>query len=304
MTGQMAIKWHRKIAEYIFFGNYFYGVCAAALSAEAMLQQRFPLNGFLYFFLIFVSTILYYTYPYVRKCLLVSSNSRTNWYSRNYRFVQRSQVVITVILIFSLAAFLKSYWRSLLDMPAGQWFFIIIFPAAAAWYYGIGFFNLRKTGWLKPFVIGFIWAGLVTVYPVLFYCIVNNISYSPNQVSVLLFLKNLMFVAVLCIMFDVKDYAADYVSRLKTFVVGMGLRKTIFYILLPLSALGLLSFVYYALTRQFHMGKLLLNVIPFVLLIAVVFSLKKRRPLMYYLVVVDGLMLVKALCGTIAMLYF
>jgi hypothetical protein len=302
--GQIAVKWNRKIAEHIFFGNYFYGVCAVALSVEAMLQQRFPLNGFLYFCLIFVSTILYYTYPYVRKCLLVSSNSRTNWYSRNYGFVRRSQIIITVILLFSLAAFLKSYWQPLMEMPASQWFLIFIFPAVAALYYGIGFFNLRKMGWLKPFIIGFIWAGMVTVYPVLFYSIVNKISYSVNEVAVLLFLKNLMFVAVLCIMFDVKDYAADYISRLRTFVVGMGLRKTIFYILLPLSALGLLSFIYYAVTHQFHQGKLLLNIIPFVLLIDVAFSLRKRRPLMYYLVVVDGLMLVKAVCGIIAMLYF
>jgi hypothetical protein len=36
-------------------------------------------------------------------------------------------------------------------------------------------------------------------------------------------------------MFDIKDYAADHNHQLKTFVVRYGLRKTIFYILIPLT---------------------------------------------------------------------
>jgi hypothetical protein len=40
--------------------------------------------------------------------------------------------------------------------------------------------------------------------------------------------------------------------------------------------------------------------IPFLLLVAVTLSLKKRRPLMYYLVVIDGLIFVKALFGILA----
>lgn len=105
-------------------------------------------------------------------------------------------------------------------------------------------------------------------------------------------------------MFDVKDYAADYISRVKTFVVKLGLRKTIFYILLPLSMAGLVSFFFYAVTHQFLPGKVLLNLIPFVLLIIVAISLCKRRAIMYYLVIIDGLMLIKAVCGIIAMMYF
>jgi hypothetical protein len=195
-----------------------------------------------------------------------------------------------------------------LNMPPGQWLLIFIFPLVAALYYGInsisGKYNLRKIGWLKPFIIGFAWAGLVTIYPVLFYDIINKLEYKLNWIAGLLFLKNFMFITVLCIMFDIKDYAADYISRVKTFVVKVGLRKTIFYILLPLTILGLISFIYYAITHQFHQIKLLLNVIPFISLIIVARSLYRRRSIMYYLIIIDGLMLVKAICGSIAMMYF
>jgi hypothetical protein len=304
MINGLLIHNRRRLLENIFFSNSFYGLCAVALSIEAMLQQRFPLNGPLYFVLVFLSTILYYTYPYVRKCSFVTSNSRTNWYSRNYNLIYRSQLAITVVLVLSLILFLFQYGHILLRMPLQQWVLVFIFPAIAALYYGINFFNLRKIGWLKPFVIGWIWAGLVTIYPVLFYCIMHEINYSINWVSGLLFLKNMMFIAILCIMFDVKDYATDYFSRLKTFIVRIGLRKTIFWLLFPLSVTGMISFIYYAVSNHFQAGKLLLNTIPFVLLCFVAYSLRRRRSILYYLIIVDGLMLVKAICGILAMSFF
>jgi hypothetical protein len=29
--------------------------------------------------------------------------------------------------------------------------------------------KLRRIGWLKPFIIGFVWSGIVSVYPIIFY---------------------------------------------------------------------------------------------------------------------------------------
>ena len=304
---QFSLK-HFKLPEYIFFSNYFYGLCAVALSVEATLQQRFPLNGLSYFFLVFITTVLYYSYPYIRKCSVISSDRRTNWYTHHYNLMHRNQVAITIILLISLILFLKNYWEVVIQMSPGEGVLVLIFPVVAALYYGINFlsgkYNLRKIGWLKPFIIGFTWAGLVTIYPVLFYDITNKLDYKFDQVGGLLFLKNFMFISVLCIMFDIRDYAGDYISRLKTFVVGVGLRKTIFYILLPLSLVGLGSFIYYAGVHQFQLMKILLNVIPFVLLIIAIWSLRRRRSILYYLAIIDGLMLVKAVCGSIAMLYF
>jgi 4-hydroxybenzoate polyprenyltransferase len=179
----------------------------------------------------------------------------------------------------------------------------------AALYYGInnknfGRFNLRKVGWLKPFVIGFTWAGFVTIYPALLYNIERSAEYIPSIRTVLLFIKNFMFVSVLCILFDIKDYATDANHQLKTFVVKVGLRKTIFYIIIPLSAIGLGSFLVYAAIQQFSIPKMLLNTIPFILLITVAYSLSRRKSILYYLIIIDGLMLVKAICGSIAMICF
>jgi len=169
----------------------------------------------------------------------------------------------------------------------------------------VSFIHLSwRIGWLKPFFIGFTWAGFVTIYPVLLYNIEELRDFDPEFRNWLLFVKNFMFVSVLCILFDIKDYATDANKELKTFVVKTGLRKTIFYIIIPLSAVGLGAFMLYATSHHFSLFKILLNTIPFILLIAVAYSLSRRRPIIYYLAIIDGLMLVKAICGSIAMVWF
>lgn len=307
MNGSLTIK-NKSLLEYIFFSNYFYGICAVALSVEASLQQRFPLNGVQYFGLIFITTILYYSYPYTRQCSGNSTNPLTNWYTRNFKLMRWHQGLISLILLVAGVLFIINYTEQFLHISFTQWLLIVVFPMIAALYYGINFlpgnFNIRKIGWLKPFIIGFTWAGLVTVYPVLFYGIINDQDYQFTWIGMLLFLKNLMFVAVLCIMFDIKDHAHDRVCSLKTFVVSHGPEKTIFRILLPLSIIGLAVFIWYAVTHHFHEMRIILNTAPFILSGLVAYSLRKRRSLLYYLSVVDGLMLVKAVCGTIAIKYF
>lgn len=295
--------------KFIFFGNYFYGLCAVALSVEASLQQLYPLNSLLYYAIAFCATVLYYTKAYITEVTADTNNKRSLWYMQFRRFVFFSQIMLTIIVALGVIVFLRKNWFSITHLSWLNWALIIVFPAVAALYYGVNSkrlkkYNLRNSGWLKPFVIGFAWAGAVTVYPVLFYCVDQGLVFTPTLVGIFLYIKNFMFITVLCIMFDIKDYAVDYNHQLKTFVVKMGLRKTIFYIIIPLCIIGLGSFVAYATARHFHFLKILINTIPFIALIMVAYSLHRRKSILYYLIIIDGLMLVKAICGTIAMVFF
>lgn len=305
----MTRPFYHAVIRFIFFGNYFYGLCAIALSIEASLQQQYPLNNGLYYTIVFCATVLYYTRAYITEVRVETTNKRTLWYIQFRRWVFFSQILLTAITACCAATYVQKNWQHLKQLSSLYWLLILVFPVTAALYYGInskkfGRFNLRNSGWLKPFVIGFAWAGLVTVYPPLFYSIDQGIAYQPTLVGAFLFIKNFMFITVLCIMFDIKDYAVDYNRQLKTFVVKVGLRKTIFYIIIPLCILGLVSFVSYAIVRHFHPMKIGLNIIPFIALIAVAWSMHRRKSILYYLIIIDGLMLVKALCGSIAMIYF
>ncbi|MBL7726360.1 MAG: UbiA family prenyltransferase, partial [Dinghuibacter sp.] len=183
------------------------------------------------------------------------------------------------------------------------------FPLVALLYYGIDNnifpgFNLRRIGWLKPFLIGWVWAGLVTLYPLVYAHLVQQQPFALTQPVLLFFLQNFLFVSVISVMFDIKDYAADSNRQLKTFVVRNGLRKTIFALLIPLSVAGWAVYFLFVLNNGASMVILLLSSVPFLFLVLMANSLSQRRTILFYLVVIDGLMLVKALCGIVSALYF
>ena len=306
-TGFLSAR-HRFI-KLVFFGNYFYALCAIGLAIEASLQQRLPLNDWFFYLAMGSATVLYYTKAYITEFVGDPHNKRSVWYSQNRKLVWWSQVILTAIVAAYVMCFAVKYWRAIWALTPLEWVLGSAFPVVAALYYGLSGkqfakWNLRNTGWMKPFFIGFTWAGWVNIYPVLAHHMQAGTHYSITLFGCLLFLKNFMFVSVLCIMFDIKDYAVDYNQQLKTFVVKAGLRKTIFYIIIPLCLLGLGTFIIYGLSQHFHPLKIALNIIPFALLITVAYSLHRRKPILYYLAIIDGLMLAKAICGSIAMIFF
>ena len=296
----------KAIKEFIFYGNWFYGICAVALSIEASVQQFVPLNMPAYYGAIFIATIIYYSKAYIPVSdNAASDNLRSQWYLNHHKttvFIQWVLSVLLVIICFYVGWELS---ENILTMPFWQWGLILIFPLVALWYYGLGYcFNLRNNGWTKPFVIGFVWAGVVTIYPVIFHSIQTHSSFNLNFRCIVLLFKNWMFIALLCILFDIKDYAIDANQSLITFVVKKGLRNTIFKIVIPLNIIGLIVFITYATTNHFPTGRILINTIPFISLLIVAYTLIFRKSILYYLIVVDGLMLLKAICGVVAIWLF
>jgi hypothetical protein len=297
-----------RLVKSFFYGNYFYGLCAVALIMEATVQQQYPLNPIYFYLGIFSATTWFYTLTY-KKQPDVFRNPRGQWYLQNASWVKWSQRLLMLLCLITLFQFLSASGSGVINMSFKQWILVFIFPLIALLYYGFnlehpGRAGLRNIGWMKPFVIGFTWAGFVTIFPILFYNLSKNEPYQFTLVGCLLSLKNFMFIAMLCIMFDVKDFATDYNQQLKTYVVSNGLRKTIFRVLIPLSLAGLGSFILYGLTRNFSVVKIALNTVPFLLIAWAAYSLRKRQSILYYFTLIDGLMLVKALCGTVAMIYF
>jgi 4-hydroxybenzoate polyprenyltransferase len=295
----------KQVLEFIFYGNYFYGICAVSIILETATQLKLHFDGFLIYLTAFITTILFYNYPYSRNYTARSNNPRILWYIRNHRFVVINQIVFTISLLFCLIWASVKYYQEIRNIDEVRWILLLVFPFAGALYYGANFLsrkhNLRQIGWLKPFIIGFVWAGMANIYPILYSDMIRSQHSEINLYKGLLFLKTFMFISMLAIMFDIKDYAADSSKQLNTLIVKLGLRKTIFFVIIPLTVLGLLTFISYALTHQFSILKMLLIMIPFILLIAVTRSFRKRRTLLYYLLVIDGLIIVKAFFGIVAM---
>jgi hypothetical protein len=295
----------KKLGYYLLFGNLFYGICAVSLSIEAAFQLQIPLNHPLFYVALFGGSVVYYTYAYISEKYMDPNNRRSFWYGTHRRTVWYSRVIFTLLAAASAIWLLIRFYRGFALIPWTQWLVALAFPLVAAFYYDIPLLrsfgvNMRKTGWLKPFVIGFVWAGAITIYPLLWQEIESERLYPFAVMTGWLALKNWMYITVLCIMFDIKDYASDSNHHLKTFVVQFGLRRTIFNILIPITLAGVASLVIFAWYMNFHPMKVILNLLPFIGLIVVAWSLHQRRNILYYLGVIDGMMLVKAIFGTLA----
>jgi 1,4-dihydroxy-2-naphthoate octaprenyltransferase len=165
------------------------------------------------------------------------------------------------------------------------------------------FINLRSYGLLKPVVIGCIWAG-VGVYAPYLYLKLSQQYYKGMSHLPILFVSNALYISVIAVLFDIKDFESDANKQMKTLVVRIGLTKTINWFVVPLAALILLATLRYSYLHQFTGYQILLNTIPLILLISVSYQMHQRKSILYYLAIIDGLIVVKAACGLIATLLF
>lgn len=293
----------RKIVEFIFFGNYFIGVLAVALSLESAFQLQIDFNSTLYYLLLFLGTVMYYTYAYSGISSVTKSvNPRTLWYARHHVFIKWSQPVLLGCCLVLASIFLIDYYQNILKLPVFYWLVLLSILSAAVLYYGLlpkSFIkvNLRNTGWFKAFIIGFVWACCVNLLPLVVLQIERGSYFVDPVFATWLFIKNWMFCTVNAIMFDIKDYEDDSNHQLKTFVVRYGLKHTIFFVLIPLLIVGVISLLLFAHYRHFKPLVVCFNLVPFILMLVVARSMLRAKNILYYLVVIDGLLLIKALCG-------
>lgn len=280
-----------------------------ALAYEAVLQQRVLSPEPHFYLMAFCATVLFYSKAYlITEKGAPPRNIRSAWYALNKKTVTGSLLVLSFLLVALLLRFIFLNASALLQLNVKEYLLLLIFPFTGILYYGIPFrgqyYQLRVIGWLKPFIIAVSWAGLVTIYPLLYERISQGAHITITLTSFFLFLKNLMYITLLCILFDIKDYAMDYNQQLKTVVVKLGLRKTMFRIIIPLCLLGLGAFLIYAFNRHFSAMRILLNTIPFACVVVATYAMTNRRSIFFYLMVIDGLMLLKAVCGILGVIYF
>lgn len=289
----------------LFFGNYFIGILAVALNVETNVQLRLPFFSVSYYCLLFILPVVYYTYAYQHQTIAPSTtNPRSKWYYENSSLVFNMQIVLLGLAALCAGVILIQHYENIIHLPSFYWILILLIIIAGLLYYGLlPGFTLRQVGWLKAFVIGFVWACCANLLPIIMLRVEFNVDFHQHILWVFLFLKNWTFCTVNAIIFDIKDYPSDANKQLKTFVVRYGLRKTIFSILIPILSIGMIALLCFATFKGFGFLPGIINCIPFVLTLYVAYSMRKRHSLDYYLIIIDGLILFKACCGIVAM-YF
>ena len=304
----MNLRLLQKAINTFLFSNVFIGFCAVALCIETNFQHGLALNHHQFYSIVFCATVFYYTYLFSSNLPPTIVNIRMIWYKTNFKKISYAQYILLSLIVFNVAFYLWKYPSNITRLPIQYYWAMMIFSIVGFAYNFkifsfLGIPNLRTFGWLKPWLIGFVWSGVVSVFPVIF----AQIEHPTNILAVqspfdLLWLKNLMFVSTICIMFDLKDYEQDKEQQLQTFAVKFGVNQTIKWIIIPLAIFGILSLLKFTLQHQFPIIRILVNTIPYLFLLITAFSLRKQRSIIYYLFLIDGLMIIKAICGISGML--
>lgn len=299
----------KKAIDTLLFSNSFYGIAAVLLSIESNLLSGLPLNAPTLYFLLFAGTVVFYSFSYNYDPKPLPGNQRVLWIRKNKVPFIRFQVILIVL---SFAAVI-SYWTRLPSLPLQRLLITIgllsIFPVLGMLYYGIAFpglfkIRLRQFGWFKPFIIGAVWAGCVSFIPWVMHHWEQGLFVWPGTTVLFIWLHNWMFISVLAILFDIKDYAADHNRDLKTFVVRVGLKRVILYIVIPLTILGFVCLVMVMGLKNVSSPAIIFLLLPVLLLLWVALRMHKKRAIKWYLLVIDGLMPVKAICGIMAWAWY
>jgi 4-hydroxybenzoate polyprenyltransferase len=290
-----------------FFGNYFYAVCMVALCQASFTQLGHRHIPILFLALAAAATVYYYNHSYLLESNDKVSNQRNIWVAAHAGRVKKMQWILLTFLFVGGSFQLYALLPAIHLLSVQDILFCVLLALGSFLYYfdtkKYPWLNLRSYGIVKPFVIGSIWAGVGVYTPYLFLKL-SGLRYASMAHIPILFVSNALYISMLAVLFDIKDYETDANKQMKTWVVRVGQTKTINWLLIPISSLVLIATLRYAILHHFTGYQILLNTIPLILLISVSYQMHQRKSILYYLAIIDGLIVVKAACGIIATLLF
>lgn len=259
----------------LVYANVFISVCAFA---QVLMTYHFfaiPVNFNNNSYLIFVLLATYLQYNVQRGYYIVNHSNlispRSQWTIRHKKIMGLSIVGSLVVLLFLCN---KLSWLSIGIMAGAE--------IISTLYY-LQPFNLRRHGYIKPFLISAVWVISCGLVPLI-----------ENQLltlhSVWFLASQFVFISVLCLLFDIKDNDTDYISGVNTYANKFGVTATkVMCALLVL--IGFTCFYMFKNDSQSLTGSVILRLL---LLLTIVYTNDKRHSFYYYLWV-DGLLILQTI---------
>jgi 4-hydroxybenzoate polyprenyltransferase len=277
-----------KLSNYIVFSNLFIAFCALAYAAKTSLLL-YGDNGNIHVnLLVFFSILFMYCFHRINK-----KNQLTSGEQKEERFTWSYDHKKTVYVLLAISLTGDAF--QLLFLPFRTW--CVIIPVGAL---GLGYtFPVipAKTGWkrlrdiylLKTLCIAFAFSWLTTFLPVIF---TESVSALVKPPALFIFVRSFLFIAALCIPFDIRDIKYDQQKGLKTLPVIAGIKTSI------LIAIGLLIlFLLLVIMQHYYLGLGLRETSALLLsgliTIAIMPFATPGRPKLFFHLMYDGGMLLQ-----------
>lgn len=257
----------------LVYANVFIALCAFS---QVLLTYHFfpiPVNFDNNSYLLFVLLATYLQYNVQRGYYIVNHNSadspRSQWVLR-YKKVMGYTIGASLIILLFLCN--KLSWLSIGIMVGAE--------IVSTLYY-LQPFNLRRHGYIKPFLISAVWVISCGLVP-----LIENQLLTTHSVWFLA--SQFVFIAVLCMLFDIKDNDKDYLSGVNTYANRFGVTAT----KIICALLIIIGFTCFYLFKS-DLNSLIASVILRVLLLATILYTNDAKHAFYFYLWVDGLLIIQ-----------
>ena len=258
----------------LVYANVFISICALAQVIVTYVVFSIPVNynNNAYLAFVFLSTYLQYN---VQRGYLINPNNlnseRSQWLVKHKKILLISVAVCLITVLF------------LCNNLSSLSITIMVTAEVISTLYYLPPFNLRKHGYIKPFLISAIWVISCSAVPL----IENNILTSH---SAWFLISQFCFISVLCLLFDFKDNLEDFLNGVNTYANKFGpvILKAICLLILVIGGVS-----FYVFTQNLYL-QIAMNLVYFTTALTVLISKEKTHGFYYYLWV-DGLLLVQGI---------
>jgi hypothetical protein len=270
------MKW----LHFILSHSIFIAVCAVALCFQTALLLHINLSFYLYAF-IFFSTICSYNFYW-----LLSANAfakKTIWLVLKQYYTNVIVLVLAGVgLLFSLLKIRELFPVICIGLLLTLLYTVPLLPFKI-------FYTARKAGLVKTILLAFTWAFVTVYIPY------KQMPTADLSTLVVLFNSRLLFMLMLCIIFDARDTNVDKIRGLQSLTT----------LLKPVTVQNIMLaiFIAYIINGILYYDELMqiiaLLVTGAFTAIVYLLSLKKQGYFFYYFLV-DGLMLFSAIAAYVA----
>ena len=288
----------------LLWSNHFYGIAASLLTIETTMLILNQLPSFFLVAFIYIGTLVYYTYAYFNETSTGLYNERSKWYQSNKGYLKIRQIFL-ILLCISIGVFKLQLIEIFILLSIGlKLILCIALVIILLYYYAHKIFkrvNLRNKGLLKSMSIAWVWVVVCFILPIV---IQSQGKYNFSAHYALPHLLQLyLFILILAILFDIKDINRDNDENIKTLVAKYGIKPIMYTFIFPLVLVYLWVSFFLLFRLQESFVYFLTPLLISFLIVMVGYLVQKRKTIHENILLIDGLILIKALLGILLLLF-
>ena len=276
------LKFLKRVTDLLIYGNYFIAVCAALLLYETYILLALPPSWF-YTSVAFFSTL--FTYNIDRlvayKDISKVDAERQKWITKHF-WLMAVSAGISVIYLAICVFYMQ--WQVLVFI--GQLGIISVAYSLPLLYGKTNNRTLRSIKGLKIFLIAYVWAGSTVMMP----CLAQGMSILSKEV-VLLFIERFLFIFIITLPFDIRDYKSDIASNVSTIPGMIGIRNAKILASACMVAFMIIAMLHY----PFRTGIFWARMLSAISTLYIVYKTEETHHEYYFTGLLDGTMVIQFL---------